>query len=594
MLVTNEVEMITGDIDTQTPEEFSTTTIQQLTGHVLAGSSPLQLLHEYTEAYAGRMRPLPAWTQEGAIVHLQGGMEVVNSTYNALVQHNATLAAVWVEDWCGLRVGTRAEQVNYNWVLAEDQYPLKEWNALRERVKTLVYINPFFINTTTSSRNLYAEAIEGGYVVLEKPAEERRPWKPIMIDTEVVMLDVSNPGARRWFKDVIKTEVLANSAGFMHDYGEWLPLGPENEVELFSGDDPVAYHNVYTEIWAALAREAVWEYALENSELENADLEIASEYESAAETTTTTTTSFEMGISDLEIALENAAPPPEYESAAKTTTSFEMPLSFVRTGQAQTPGEAQLFWVGDQMTTWSSHDGMATAVTSLLSSGLSGFSLSHSDAGGFAGVGGNRPGTKAISITRSKELLLRWVELNFFTAILRTHMGSNPGGNAQIWDDAGSMQHFARMSAIYAHLADYRRELMEEAWAKGWPLVRPLLLHYPDDAETHALQQQFMLGAELIVVPVLDPPRFSVYHKPRVKVDAYLPRGSWARLWHEDDPPVESPGGTKGYLKGLEVQYGQPLVFYPVGSRVGRALSEFCNGLPPLTELIDGVLSLES
>ena len=45
-----------------------------------------------------------------------------------------------------------------------------------------------------------------------------------------------------------------------------------------------------------------------------------------------------------------------------------------------------LFWLGDQMTTWDAHDGIASALTATLSGGMSGFALTHSDVGGYTGV----------------------------------------------------------------------------------------------------------------------------------------------------------------------------------------------------------------
>ena len=55
---------------------------------------------EYTK-YTGRMEPLPDWIGDGAIVHSQGGGDKVRSDLAGLTAHNVSLAALWVEDWCG-------------------------------------------------------------------------------------------------------------------------------------------------------------------------------------------------------------------------------------------------------------------------------------------------------------------------------------------------------------------------------------------------------------------------------------------------------------------------------------------------------------
>jgi hypothetical protein len=44
---------------------------------------------------------------------------------------------------------------------------------------------------------------------------------------------------------------------------------------------------------------------------------------------------------------------------------------------------ATLFWLGDQLQSWDAYSGIKTAVVELLSGGVSGFSLLHSDTGGY-------------------------------------------------------------------------------------------------------------------------------------------------------------------------------------------------------------------
>jgi alpha-glucosidase len=53
-----------------------------------------------------------------------------------------------------------------------------------------------------------------------------------------------------------------------------------------------------------------------------------------------------------------------------------------RSGFTRSPGEATLFWLGDQLQSWDEYDGIKTAMVGLLSGGVYGFSLIHSDTGG--------------------------------------------------------------------------------------------------------------------------------------------------------------------------------------------------------------------
>ena len=68
---------------------------------------------------------------------------------------------------------------------------------------------------------------------------------------------------------------------------------------------------------------------------------------------------------------------------------------FNRSGYIQSPRYSTLFWVGDQLVDWDEHDGIKSAVTGLLTSGLSGYSLEHSDIGGYTAIDNPCSGTIA-------------------------------------------------------------------------------------------------------------------------------------------------------------------------------------------------------
>lgn len=60
-------------------------------------------LVESITSITGRMKLLPRWTQEGAIVGLEGGSIEVRDKVRQLVAANVSLAAVWLQDWVGIR-----------------------------------------------------------------------------------------------------------------------------------------------------------------------------------------------------------------------------------------------------------------------------------------------------------------------------------------------------------------------------------------------------------------------------------------------------------------------------------------------------------
>jgi alpha-glucosidase len=309
------------------------------------------------------------------------------------------------------------------------------------------------------------------------------------------MIDLSNPAARNWIKDVIRANVIgAGASGWMADYGEALPY----DAALQSGEPAASYHNRYPEEWARLNREVIKE------------------------------------------------------------AGGDQMVFFSRSGYRHSPAHTTLFWLGDQLVSWDRFDGIKTAVTGLLSSGLSGFSLNHSDIGGHTAV--NSP---IKNYHRSKELLLRWMELNAFTAIYRTHEGNRPDENHQFFSDSESLAHYSRFAKIYAAWAFYRKELVREAAASGLPVVRHPFIHYPDDPKVYGLSyEQFMVGSEFMVAPVLDPGADTV--------SAYLPAGKWVHLWSGETYAASDTGLTVT----VDAPLGQPGVFYKEGSPMGECFVE--------------------
>ena len=120
--------------------------------------------------------------------------------------------------------------------------------------------------------------------------------------------------------------------GWMCDFGESVPLN----ASLSSGQNPRQFHSQYPGLWAQL----------------NAD------------------------------AISTASA----QGLLRNNCSEEDVVFFMRAGNALSPGKSRFFWLGDQTVTWDEHDGLATAITGMISGGISGYSLTHSDIGGYTAV----------------------------------------------------------------------------------------------------------------------------------------------------------------------------------------------------------------
>ena len=85
------------------------------------------------------------------------------------------------------------------------------------------------------------------------------------------------------------------------------------------------------------------------------------------------------------------------------------------------------------------------------------------------------------------------------------------------WD---SVAHAARKAlALRYSLLSHLHTLFEESSRMGVPVARPLWLDFPEDAATHRVDGQWMLGGDILVAPVLE--------QGAAGVSAYLPRGVW-------------------------------------------------------------------
>lgn len=466
-----------------------------MTGRILYGESPAQLIREYTQV-AGRMRPLPDWILEGAVVGIQGGTERVRQVWRQLAAHGTPVAGFWLQDWVGQRVTNFGKQLWWNWELDQRQYA--GWDALvadlaAKRIKVLTYFNPALVDVTDKPhyrRNLFREAADRDYLVRNRSGKVELVQ---MTSFSAGLVDLTNPAACEWYKEIIREQVLVTRAsGWMADYGEYLPY----RACLASGISAASFHNQYPEAWARLNREV----------LESCD-------------------------------------------------HHDQLLFFVRSGYRNSPGAATLFWLGDQLVSWDAHDGIRTAVTGLLSSGLSGFSLNHSDLGGFTTIS-----SPVLNYHRTKELLWRWMELAAFTTVFRTHEGNIPGANHQIYTDDATLAQFGRLAKLYRAWAFYRKTLVREAHQTGLPVVRHLFIHYPSDPHVLRISyQQFLVGTEFLVAPVLEPGARTVA--------VYLPAGDrWTHLWTGRTYDTIEKGIRIAVLAPL----GQPGVFCRQGSAVAE------------------------
>jgi alpha-glucosidase len=471
-----------------------------LNARIIHGTSYFDIISSYTQ-YTGRMNPLPEWITNGSVVGMEGGEEFLLSVYKKLVDNDVPISAFWLQDWVGLRDAPWGKALWWNWESDEESYPnwLSVVKNLRQKgIRMMTYVNPMFANVTGSKRfrrSLYDEVLSKNFSTRYDDGSLEQ------IYVNALLLDIYNPDAREWMKKIIRENVLAGGVtGYMCDFGEAYPLNADR-----SSHDKTQYktsaqmHNAYPEEWAKL------------------NYEVAQEF-------------------------------PQEEI-----------VFFMRSGTAKSMRYTPLMWLGDQMVTWDEYDGIKSAVVGLLNSGFSGFSIEHTDIGGYQAVD-----QMGFHYVRSKELFLRWAEMAAFSAVFRTHYGSNPDINWQLNSDDETLKYYSIFTKMYVAWKDYRRDLIKEASQNGTPVNRHLIFHYPDDTDTFDLKYQYMIGSEWIFAPVLDSGAKSV----RI----YLPEGSWVHVWNSTTFP-----GKSWYT--VDAPLGQPCLFYKSGTVHGPQFLKNFNAL---------------
>ena len=126
-----------------------------------------------------------------------------------------------------------------------------------------------------------------------------------------------------------------------------------------------------------------------------------------------------------------------------------------------------------------------------------------------------------------------------------------------------------RFAKLKNRLMPYLYAVGAEASDRGIPVLRPMLLEFPDDPAVAHLDRQYMLGPDLLVAPV-----FSAAGE----VSFYLPAGTWTSLLTGERVPG---GGWRTETHGLDSLplYVREGAVLPIGERDDRPDYDYLSGL---------------
>lgn len=190
-------------------------------------------------------------------------------------------------------------------------------------------------------------------------------------------------------------------------------------------------------------------------------------------------------------------------------------------------------WTGDNHSMWQH---LQLSLTQMMNLGLSGMYMVGSDVGGF--------GSDA-----TPELLIRWFQLGAISPFFRDHYAKGTRNQEAYTFDEATMDACCTALNLRYHLLPYIYDLAHE----DLPILRPLVLEFPEDPLCRSLTDQCMLGDRLLAAPVMT---------PGVTARAvYLPKGVWYDYYT-----------GKRYVGGKYVLAEAPLDRMPLFAKAGAAI----------------------
>jgi sulfoquinovosidase len=166
-------------------------------------------------------------------------------------------------------------------------------------------------------------------------------------------------------------------------------------------------------------------------------------------------------------------------------------------GYSGTPGSAAYEGgniPGDEATNWDQASGLAALAPDMLNRAVGGAYGFTTDIGGYYDV--TTPPT-------TKELLLRWAEWAALSPMFRLH-GSGRAGTHTPWSyDAQTVRVYRSLSRLHERAVPLILRLWRVADRTGIPPTRPLWLEFPDDPRAASQQQEWTLGDDVLVAPVV-------------------------------------------------------------------------------------------
>ena len=197
------------------------------------------------------------------------------------------------------------------------------------------------------------------------------------------------------------------------------------------------------------------------------------------------------------------------------------PWFFTRAGYTGLPGTTAYEFSnfpGDETTDWGRASGLASLTTDMLNRAVGGAYGYATDIGGYFDY---------TSPPTTKELFIRWAEWAALSPVFRLH-GSGHSGTHTPWSyDAQTVRVYKQLSRLHLRARSLIARLWKRADRTGAPPTRPLWWQYPNDPNGWQQDQEWLLGTNLLVAPVVE--------EGATSREVYLPQGCWQLHGQGDD-----------------------------------------------------------
>lgn len=185
------------------------------------------------------------------------------------------------------------------------------------------------------------------------------------------------------------------------------------------------------------------------------------------------------------------------------------PFSLTRAGYAGVQRYSTV-WTGDNRSHW---EHLEMSLPMIMNLGISGVAFCGADIGGF-------------SSDTTPELLIRWTQAGAFSPYFRNHSVQDSIYQEPWAFGEDTMASVRKYIELRYRFLPYIYTLFYEAEQIGTPIVRPLVMEYPEDKETVECSDQFMVGSQVMIAPMLRPGQS--YRA------VYFPAGVWYDWWTEE------------------------------------------------------------